>query len=528
MQRQLHGYSVIRKLNKSAEDEAGFLLVKRNEDTPKQAIVYSIEEMKNNEIRDVLSSLHIAASLNHPNFDLLYDCFAEQSEGNLYVINGNIECEKLSEVVKVRLAQAGSKVARVFTEEDIYIIAAQLLLALKELHNRGLAFSFLTYDDVHLTEKGIVKLRGLHKLQHNDTQLKSGIRPRFCSPQLLMNSQVTKASNLFSVGVILFYMAFSCLPYDGKSGQQVSQDIVSGKDPIIPFEASADMIDLIGSLLQFDAENRHTVEEALEVKAVKTYTDIILREKPVYLTSAKQQQVLLPPIKYDPASRNLKELNEQLGKLMNLRKSRVLQGREPEESIDHPERPMTATSLLYTLSRLGTDAYDSEEEDDEGYEEEEESGEPQEEGDSEEGQRSPHYYGESAKETNGGNSKIRRKSKVGFKKYNTLKVGKTISESILSSPVKMKVLRNEDIILKGEKPDHLLNTNNINAGEISILDKSTGKKTLKSESTFGAIREFANGRDLTFSMTSKQLHQKLVPLPDLILKKPDQRLKPDT
>lgn len=107
--------------------------------------------------------------------------------------------------------------------------------------------------------------------KQNSHQLRSGNTGtlEYCAPELLKvdaSGQLhdfTFASDIYSLGMILYYLCFGKLPY--KTEGDVKEEIINGGlfDGIISTNESNDWIDLIEQMVRLDFDKRPTIDEVL-------------------------------------------------------------------------------------------------------------------------------------------------------------------------------------------------------------------------------------------------------------------------
>lgn len=482
MNRQVNGYSVIEKINSRAEDGAGLILISKANQNMRMARVYPVEEMKSEEIQNVLDSLRILASMNHPNFLRLFDAFVEEEEGNLYIVTEYCLITPLGDASKTNLLTKGNMNEPAFSLQGRCLILAELLNAFKELNRRGLVYRNLTLNDVLVTEKGNIKLSGLHKLQMADKEVPKDFiwDPRFTAPETLLDKKVRPASYIYSAGIILHFITYNKLPYDGSAFKEIKNKAINGELDEVSFQ-DEDMDDLIMELISLHPDERPQMDEIMNSKQIKPYSDLVKLETKNEFNSELSSSELLAKIKYDPKERNLRKFNSALKSIMDQRFKMVLGGKMPKEKPLINDKLKTEKSnkqIEYTISNLESTI--GEEEDDENEEEEENLEEHEEEE-------------EDAAEDE--------------------------EESDLSSNAKMVADSDPAKVPKGQVNDEIqqVTLHKIN----SIENKKTAQaKTIKSEIQYGSIRQFADSRELSFLPLVKINKYKNVPPPDLVMKKP--------
>lgn len=87
--------------------------------------------------------------------------------------------------------------------------------------------------------------------------------PYYCAPEVFKNEYTDKI-DIWSVGVILYFMLVGCLPFDGQTNEEVIASIKKGEikhqNPQLWQHLSTEARDLVQTLLQVNPKNRPTAE----------------------------------------------------------------------------------------------------------------------------------------------------------------------------------------------------------------------------------------------------------------------------
>ena len=114
-----------------------------------------------------------------------------------------------------------------------------------------------------MTSSGLVKLGdfGIARLLSNTLSLaKTPIGTMaFCSPELIEDEAYGRKSDIWSLGVTLYYMAALKLPFEGKP-RHLFNSIAAGEYSPVPSHVSKNVRNLIEMMLQTEPDKRPTVE----------------------------------------------------------------------------------------------------------------------------------------------------------------------------------------------------------------------------------------------------------------------------
>lgn len=156
-----------------------------------------------------------ASMLTHPNTVTIYD-FGATADGSLYIAMEFLEGTELSQLIKEQGALDWERACE---------IAIQICYSLEEAHNNRIIHRDLKPDNIMLSSRGamhnIVKVLdfGIAKIKNreNQTQLTAAGEifgtPEYMSPEQIRGEQLSPASDIYSLGVILYHMLTGTLPF---------------------------------------------------------------------------------------------------------------------------------------------------------------------------------------------------------------------------------------------------------------------------------------------------------------------------
>jgi serine/threonine protein kinase len=156
-----------------------------------------------------------------------------------------------------------------FSEHDAADHTKQILRGLRVLHAKHVCHRDLKPENIMLS-KGcgtrIAKIADLGLAAKTEGTLQEACGTiGYCSPQIYLNQPYTVATDLWSLGVIVFIMLTGREPFNCGVGEEaVLDDAVKGKYDFGRASVSASGRDFVGRLLQVEEAERMTAEEALE------------------------------------------------------------------------------------------------------------------------------------------------------------------------------------------------------------------------------------------------------------------------
>lgn len=168
-----------------------------------------------------------AASLSHSNIVNIYD--VGQDRGLHYIVMELVEGQTLRD----KLNEAG----RLSVDEAVNI-AIQICLGLAHAHACGIIHRDIKPQNILITNTGQVKVadfgiaRALGSASNTGKSIVVG-SASYLSPEQVTNQAVTAASDLYSLGVVLYEMVTGELPYTGDTPIAVAIQHVEGRIPSV-------------------------------------------------------------------------------------------------------------------------------------------------------------------------------------------------------------------------------------------------------------------------------------------------------
>ena len=210
----------------------------------------------------IRSEIDIMKLCHHPNIVKLLDHF-ENSE-YIFIVMEYIPGGTLNQFLK--------KTNFNFSERQIALIINQIGNGLKYLHNYGIVHRDLKPDNIMITEqseRGVIKIMdfGLSKIAGYKEGLIDGYGTlSYVAPEVLLRIPYNKEVDIWSMGIILYYMLCGKVPFSGSNEATIAKSICY-KD--LDFDEdlwevrSRKVMDLIEKLLVKDPSERITIDEFL-------------------------------------------------------------------------------------------------------------------------------------------------------------------------------------------------------------------------------------------------------------------------
>jgi eukaryotic-like serine/threonine-protein kinase len=182
-----------------------------------------------------------AAALSHPNIVSIFDR-GESEDGTYYIAMEYLPGGTL----KDRILGRGALPARTAAA-----VALQITEALRAAHERGVVHRDIKPHNILITDSGDVKVTdfGIARAASSSTMTRTGSilgTAHYISPEQAMGEPVGPASDLYSLGIVLYEMLTGELPYDADTPLGIAMKHVNGNlrppkelDPSIPESINA-------------------------------------------------------------------------------------------------------------------------------------------------------------------------------------------------------------------------------------------------------------------------------------------------
>mmetsp|Transcript_73428 Transcript_73428/g.153268 ORF Transcript_73428/g.153268 Transcript_73428/m.153268 type:complete len:348 (+) Transcript_73428:197-1240(+) len=203
------------------------------------------EVIRLKQVEHVMSEKKILCQLNHPFIVRLGGAF--QDTTNLYMI--------LELVIGGELFSHLRKAGR-FSNETTRVYAAQIVLALHHLHEKGIVYRDLKPENLLLDERGYIKITdfGFAKEVQDRTWTLCGT-PEYLAPEIIQSKGHGKAVDWWALGILVYEMLAGYPPFYDENPFGIYQKILLGKVEY-PRHFDTQAKDLIRKLLQPDRSKR--------------------------------------------------------------------------------------------------------------------------------------------------------------------------------------------------------------------------------------------------------------------------------
>ena len=197
---------------------------------------------------------------HHPNVVRLLDHL--ENEDYIFIVMEYIEGGTLGQYFKKKNFN--------FSERQASSIMSQIASAVKYLHRYGIVHRDLKPDNIMITQQndlGIIKIMdfGLSKIVSTQEKMVDGYGTlSYVAPEVLLRTPYNKEVDIWSMGVILYYMLCGHLPFKGNKEVVIAEKIVNDDLEFDDEEwevRSKKVRELISSCLKKEPEERITIDE---------------------------------------------------------------------------------------------------------------------------------------------------------------------------------------------------------------------------------------------------------------------------
>jgi eukaryotic-like serine/threonine-protein kinase len=214
----------------------------------------------------VLREARAASALNHPHICTIYE--VGEVDGQPYIAMEYLAGETLSR----RIPSSG------LSTESVLDLGAQVADAMDHAHTQGILHRDLKSANVRMTSSGQLKVLDFGLAMNvKETSLEGVTRSTsldsgsvvgtlaYMAPELLQGKVSDARTDIWSLGVLLYEMAAGALPFQGRTGFELTTAILRESPPTLPTHVTPGLRAVITRCLSKEPEKRY--QHASEIRA---------------------------------------------------------------------------------------------------------------------------------------------------------------------------------------------------------------------------------------------------------------------
>jgi serine/threonine protein kinase len=214
---------------------------------------------------------HIVGMLQHPNILPIFD--AGEEDGRYYVV--------MEHVQGARTLESYCKPEHLLRVEDVIEIIFKCAKALHYAHGRGLIHRDIKPSNVMLTPDNDVRIIdfGIALLKDTDMSVIQGIAgsPSYMSPEQIQSEELTKLTDQYSLGAVMYEMLTGFRPFRAKTLAQLMNQIVFSTPPPIHTlrkDIPEGLEDIVVKAMQKEPEKRYNSGAEVAAELTRVYQEI--------------------------------------------------------------------------------------------------------------------------------------------------------------------------------------------------------------------------------------------------------------
>ncbi|MCS7060905.1 MAG: protein kinase [Anaerolineae bacterium] len=179
-----------------------------------------------------------AANLNHPNIVTVFDVGRDMADGieRHYIVMEYVEGHDLKHLIRERTATLPA--GQAFGIEEAVDIARQICEGVGYAHRRGLVHCDLKPQNVLITPERRAKVTdfGIARAYTAMIAERADVvwgTPQYYAPEQATGAPPTPASDVYSIGIILYEMLSGRLPFDARDSQELARLHLSAEPPAL-------------------------------------------------------------------------------------------------------------------------------------------------------------------------------------------------------------------------------------------------------------------------------------------------------
>lgn len=239
------------------------LFRERNSKTLLYAIkTIKVDPLSKSAVRNLNDEINILRTLDHPNIVKYFETYEE--EGFIHMVMEFIPGDDLYKYIKIKRSSTNK-----FPEHEASAIIFYVCKALKYIHSNQ-----IVHRDLKPTNILISDVKKFYSIKIIDFGLSAFINtrengrvgsPYFMAPEVINNIYCYE-SDIWSLGVIIYYMVIGNYPFKGKDKKEVFQNTLRNrwdKEALDDAKISNELKDLIKKIFVIDRKKRISLDNIM-------------------------------------------------------------------------------------------------------------------------------------------------------------------------------------------------------------------------------------------------------------------------
>jgi len=211
--------------------------------------------------------------LKHSNIIQLYDVIDLDELDKIYLVLELANYKSLQDIMDDHRSKHPDAEGSGLSEEQYRNLFHQLVLGLRECHNKGVVHRDIKPANLQLTSEGVLKIIDFgvaesldHFSQLDDTEKFAGT-PAYQPPEVANGCRSFKALkvDVWAAGVTLYVMATGRVPFPGETIEELYANIGKGEYKIPPeVQKKESLCEVVTGLVEPDPDKRLALEDVLD------------------------------------------------------------------------------------------------------------------------------------------------------------------------------------------------------------------------------------------------------------------------
>ncbi|KAL7395286.1 hypothetical protein ABVT39_013780 [Epinephelus coioides] len=207
----------------------------------------------------LISEIDSLMNTSHPHIVSLKNSFKDEDQNVYYIVMDH--CQGRNLAAKIREMSDSPQ------ESEVLSWIAEICVALKTIHEKGILHKCLTPENVLLTEIGTVCLSRFGNIHENSTKTPVSTNSQqiinYLPPEAFTEGTYDAKSDIWSVGCILYELYTREPAFSAETTLKLIPKIISGHYPSCPENFSSELWGILKEIFSKDPQSRPTANEIL-------------------------------------------------------------------------------------------------------------------------------------------------------------------------------------------------------------------------------------------------------------------------